>query len=165
MHYLDIIILVIIIASAIEGGFHGFIYEVCSLVGIIAGFVLAIQFFAEIAGFLDFIPIPLWLLKALSFLIILIATNILFRLMGKALREILRKIFMGWLDRIAGVIFGLVRGFLTVLVIILVLLISPISKIIQKEARETNLLQPSIELVKPFLGNLKGQSPPSIDSI
>ena len=106
MHYLDIIILVIIIASAIEGGFHGFIYEVCSLVGIVAGFILAIQFFAEVAGFLDFIPIPLWLLK-LKIAIIICNIRSIITIYGnwKSLCTIYRYTYIAEIDTMLCIIF------------------------------------------------------------
>ncbi|TKJ41020.1 hypothetical protein CEE37_04975 [candidate division LCP-89 bacterium B3_LCP] len=157
MHYLDIIILIIVVASAIEGTVQGFVYEVCSLLGLIAGFFLAVEFFSLLAGHLGFIPIPDWLIKAIAFLLILVAANIIFRLVGKSLRLVLRKIFMGWLDRIAGAVFGLVRGIVIVLLITLILLFTPISSILEKEAPTTRFMTPSIETVQPFLKMLVGK--------
>jgi membrane protein required for colicin V production len=151
VHYLDIIILVLIIASAVEGGFHGFVYEVFSLLGLIAGFFLAIQFHGFLAAQIDFIPIPLWLLKIVAFLLIVIASNIIFRLAGKSLRFLLRKVFMGWFDHAAGVIFGLVRGVIVVLVITLILMLTPVKSILSEAAAETRFMAPCIEAVKPFL--------------
>lgn len=157
MHYLDIIILIIVIASMIEGGFQGFIYELFSLVGLIAGFILAIRFFEPVAGYLTFIPIPLWALKVLTFLLILIITNIIFRLIGKSLRLILRKVFMGWLDRFAGVAFGFARGIIIVLLITLIALLTPVSSVIYKEAPGTKLVSSALKVVQPFKEKLVGE--------
>ncbi len=165
MHYIDIIILVIIIASAVEGGFHGFVYEVCSLFGLIAGFVLALQFFSEVAAYLTFIPLPLWILKIVSFLVILIATNVLFRLLGKGLRSLLRKIFMGWLDRIVGAVFGLIRGAFVVVLITMILLLTPLRSVLKKQAPDTDFLKPSIDLVKPLMEMLLDKRPSLPESI
>ena len=150
MHYLDIIILIIIIASVIEGGFQGFIYELCSLLGLVAGFFLAVRFFTLLAEHLDFIPIPAWIVKVLAFLLILVVSNLIFRLVGKSLRAILRKIFMGWLDRLAGAVFGLARGVIIVLLITLIMLFTPISSVIVREAPNTKFMTPAIKIVQPF---------------
>ncbi len=165
MHYLDIIILIVIIASVVEGIVHGFVYEVCSLFGLIAGFFIAMKFFAVVAGHLGFIPFPLWILKVIAFLIILIGINIIFRIVGKSLRAILRKVFMGWLDRIAGGVFGLLRGVFVVLLITMIMLLTPLSSILREQAREAALLKPSIEMVRPFMNTLLDKKSALPDSI
>ena len=165
MHYLDIIVLIIVIISAIEGGIQGLVYEVCSLIGLVAGFFLALEFFDTAAAYLGFIPLPGWVLKAISFFLILVAVNVIFRFLGKSLRIVLRKVFMGWLDRFAGVIFGLLRGTFIALLIIMILLLTPIGSVIISEAPNTKLIPPALQAVRPFIEYLTGGAPPHPDVI
>jgi membrane protein required for colicin V production len=151
MHYLDIIILVIIILSSAEGAVQGFIYEICSLSGLIAGFFLAIEYAEPAAGYLDFIPLTGWILRIIAFMFILIAVNMIFRLVGKSLRVILRKVFMGWFDRFLGALFGLVRGIAFVIFVLVILLLTPISTVLNEEAPQTKLMAPAIEMARPFI--------------
>ncbi len=151
MHYLDIIILVVIILSIVEGVVQGFIYETCSLLGLIAGFFLALEYSAPAAGILDFIPLTDWILRIIAFLIILIAVNMIFQLVGKFLRAVLRKVFMGWLDRLLGAVFGLVQGIAIVVFLVAILLLTPISQFLTEKAPETKLMAPAIELARPFI--------------
>lgn len=156
MHYLDIIVLVILLASAVEGGLNGFIYSVCSLLGLAAGFFLALKFCTVLALHLDFIPLPDWVLHVSAFLIILIVVSLIFRLIGKGLRQLMRTLFMGWLDRAAGVLFGLVRGGILICLILMILLLTPMKSIIRREAPQTLFIGPALELVSPFMGTITG---------
>lgn len=154
MHYLDVIILIIILASGIEGGIHGFIYEICSLVGLVAGLVLGWRYFPLIAGYLQFMGLPDWILNVTSFLLILIVVSAILRMLGGVLRGVLHKVFMGWLDHAVGAVFGLVRGVALVLLITLILLLTPLSTVLTGEAPRTRILKYSVRIVAPFVNTL-----------
>jgi len=151
MHYLDIVILIIIIVSAIEGGVQGFIYEISSLIGLVAGFFLALYSFEAAADMLSFIPLADWILKIIAFLIILMATNLIFRIAGAGLRKLMKALFMGWFDRSLGVIFGLIRGAAFVVFVTVILLVTPLSNALRDMSVNTKLLPPSIQLAEPFI--------------
>jgi membrane protein required for colicin V production len=165
MHYIDIVILVIVIASAVEGAIQGFIYEICSLLGLIAGFFLALEFSATAAGYLSFIPLEDWILRIIAFLLILIAVNVILRLLGKSLRAILRKVFMGWMDRMLGALFGLLRGSAFVVFLVAILLLTPLQEYLLDQTVETSLLSPAVFLARFFLGLLIGNKPPALEPI
>ena len=162
MHYLDIIILIIIIASGVEGGIHGFVFELFSLAGLLLGLFLGWKYFAVAASYLQFSGLPGWLLNVVAFLLILIIVSAILRLIGGALKKVLHSTFVGWLDRVVGVAFGLVRGAVVVLLLTLVLLLTPLASVLTREAPRTRLLKPSIHLIRPVLDNLlKGDHHPS----
>jgi len=165
MHYLDIIILIIILASGVEGGIHGFVYELCSLIGILAGLFLGWRFFPVIAGYLQFLSVPDWILNVTSFLLILIVVSAILRMLGGVLRRALHKVFLGWLDHAVGAIFGLARGFVMVFLITLILLLTPLSDVLRAEASKTRFLKHSIQVVAPFLNTLIANRVPSPDSV
>ncbi|MBU0520124.1 CvpA family protein [bacterium] len=165
MHYLDIVIVIIIAASMIEGVIQGFIYEICSLIGLIAGFFLALNFFVAIAGYLAFIPLADWILKIIAFIAILITVNITLRIVGKILRKLMKTLFMGWVDRVLGIVFGLLRGAAFVVFITVILLVTPASNMLEREAPSTKFLAPAIELAKPFIDLVTEKKPDLQDAI
>lgn len=165
MHYLDIIVLIIIAASGVEGGIHGLVYEVCSLIGLIAGLLLAWRYFPLVAGYLKVLSLPDWILNVTSFLLILIVVSAILRMLGGLLRGALRKVFAGWLDHTAGVAFGLIRGVALVLLITLLLLLTPLSTVLKTEAPRTRFLKHSLEIVAPFLNTLITDTVRSPDAI
>ncbi len=165
MHYLDIIILIIIAASAVEGGIHGFVYEIFSLAGLLAGLLLAVKYFSLLASYLQFLTLAVWILNLISFLVILIVVSALFRLVGKLLKKGLSKIFMGWLDHTVGVLFGVARGIVIALLVTLILLFTPLQAMLLREAPKTRFLQPSVQVVKPYYNLLIQEHKPSLNSV
>jgi membrane protein required for colicin V production len=161
MHYLDIIILIILAASAIEGGIHGFVYELFSLGGLLLGLFLGWKYFALFASYLTFSGLPEWLLNVIAFMLILIVVSAILRLIGGVLKKALHSTFMGGMDRVVGVVFGLVRGGVMVLLLTLVLLLTPLQQVLTREAPRTRLLKPSIHLIRPILDNLFEDHHPS----
>ncbi|MCX6640630.1 MAG: CvpA family protein [bacterium] len=157
MHWLDIVVLLIIVGSAIEGGVRGFVFEICSLAGLILGIFLAIKFFADVAVYLDFIPVAGWILNLISFILILSIVSILFTLLGKALRTTFSKIFLGWLDHVAGVVFGVLRGVITVLLIVMALQLTPLGRVINLEAPKTRFMPLILNTVHPVMKTLVGE--------
>lgn len=154
MHYLDIIILIIIVASAIEGGIHGFVYELFSLGGLLLGLFLAWRYFDQASAYLQFSGLPGWLLNIIAFMIILIAVSAILRLIGGAMKKALQATFMGPFDRVVGVVFGLVRGGIMVALLTLVLLLTPLREVMTREAPHTRLLKPTIHVIRPMLDAL-----------
>jgi membrane protein required for colicin V production len=160
MHYLDIIILIIIVASAVEGGIHGFVYELFSLAGLLLGLFLGWKYFALASSYLQFTGLPAWLLHVVAFLVILIIVSALLRLVGGALKKVLHATFVGWVDRLVGVVFGLVRGAVVVLLLTLILLLSPLSNVMIREAPRTRLMKPAIHTIRPLLDKLLDERHP-----
>jgi membrane protein required for colicin V production len=165
MHYLDIIILIIIAASAVEGGIHGFVFEIFSLAGLLVGLLLAVKYFSLLASYLQFLSLSGWILNVISFLVILILVSALFRLVGRLLKKGLSKIFMGWLDHTMGVLFGIARGVVIVLLITLILLLTPLQAVLLTEAPKTRFLQPSLQVVEPYYNLLIQEHKPSLNSV
>jgi membrane protein required for colicin V production len=159
MHYLDIIILIIIVASAVEGGIHGFVYELFSLGGLLLGLFLAWKYFSLAALYLQFTGLPAWLLNVIAFMLILILVGAILRMIGGALKKALHSTFMGSMDRVVGVVFGLLRGVIVVLLLTLILLLTPLSSVLTREAPRTRLLKPSIHLIRPMLDTLMKEGP------
>jgi membrane protein required for colicin V production len=112
---------VIVMALSIIGGLRqGFFRSVCSLGGLFLGLALAAWNYPRIAALL----MPLVHIEAVAdgigFLGIAMVVMGLAAVLGALLAGALRKIGLGWLDRIAGGVFGLLQGALMVTLCILV---------------------------------------------
>ncbi|RJP76211.1 MAG: CvpA family protein [Candidatus Zixiibacteriota bacterium] len=165
MHYLDIVILIIILISGVSGGLNGFVFEALALGGLALGIYLGLRYFSWLAYHLNFLGLPDWLLNIIAFLLILIVITIAFRLVGRLLKGTVAKAFLGWLDHAVGAIFGLVRGVAVVLLLIMLLLLTPLRQVLTEEAPRTTLLKPALQLVSPYLNLLLYEHPRSPESV
>ncbi|NDV18709.1 CvpA family protein [Pseudodesulfovibrio sp. JC047] len=116
MNFLDIILICIIALFVVRGFFRGLIQEVLSLVAIILALFLASHFDHLVAPHLELYIENGITVSALSYSLIFFGTLIVFWLLTKLIRSMLELSLLGWLDRTAGGIFGLIEGVLIGLV-------------------------------------------------
>ncbi len=103
--------LVCVFAVSVLAAFlHGFFVELFSVVGLIAGLVVAgmyyMQFASWLARFIESPPVA----AATAFLLIAIGMMVAAGIVGRLLRSVLRNVGLGWADRLAGAAFGAVKG-------------------------------------------------------
>ena len=121
MSIVDIVIVLIIIASAIQGYRSGLITSVASLLGLIGGIAIASWQYPQFVGI--FIPIlrSEALSDAVSFALVALVVMLVAGLLGMLLKRLIHGIGLGWLDRITGLFFGLLRGALLITLCIVTL--------------------------------------------
>ena len=111
MNLLDLAILVIVVLIAVRGFFRGIIQEAATLFGIIASFFLAAYYYNELARFLHgYTNNYLLLLYFFSFLLLFGLSFFLFRVFGLLINKLVHLTFFGWVDRVLGGVFGLLKG-------------------------------------------------------
>jgi membrane protein required for colicin V production len=110
MNLVDIAIVLLLILSAGLGFRSGLIQSVASLVGLIAGIAIASWHFHEMADRL----MPYLHGKAISdavgFCLIALLVMVVAGLIGLIVKKLVHGIGLGWLDRLAGLVFGILRG-------------------------------------------------------
>jgi membrane protein required for colicin V production len=108
---------VAVLAISVAAAFsQGFLREIFSLVGLVVGLVLACWNYALLAhSFRRVISSP-GIADALAFLLIALGVMLLAGLMGGLLRKAVHGVGLGWMDRLLGALFGLVRGCVLVMV-------------------------------------------------
>ena len=117
MNWLDITILVIFAAGMIQGLVKGFVRQVFSLIGLILAIIIAFRYHDLLARYLsEWITHPV-ALTVISFVIILVVVILLFKLIALAARAAIAAIQVGWVDRLFGGVFGLLRSVLLVAVL------------------------------------------------
>lgn len=133
MSLLDWIFIAILIISTLTAVLSGFIVEVFSLGGLILGLVLAYWNFPRVLPYVLAWGLPQNAAIIVAFAVIALATMIFSVILGHILRKSVRLVGLGWLDRLAGAAFGLVKGAVLVLVVIVVLMaFMPKSSLVKK---------------------------------
>lgn len=114
---LDWIFIVIILGTTLMGVFSGLIQQIASAIGIIGGIVTAQLLCESMAQFLSRWIADANLARAISYLSIFIVVGLLVRLLAKLITAIVEKLALKTVNRCAGALFGLLKGFVITAVI------------------------------------------------
>ena len=120
MNILDAIILICLIPAIIQGLRKGFISQAISIVSVVVG-IWASARFANMATewVSQYITASEQVLKIIAFALILILVFIALGLLGRLLESILNFAFLGWVNKLLGVVFSLMKAFLILGLLIL----------------------------------------------
>jgi len=108
MNWLDIVILVVVVALGIVGLRQGLIRTVFGIAGLIGGIFLAGRYYDELAALL-FPSSAIWANIA-AYAIIAVATMVVAGVIGWLLAKVVNFVALGWLDKLVGGILGVVIG-------------------------------------------------------
>lgn len=160
MNIIDAIILICLIPALIQGLRKGFISQAVSIVSLVVG-IWASAHFAEIvtAWISRYITASEQILKIVAFALILVAVFIALGLIGRLLESILKFAFLGWVNKLLGVVFSLLKAFLIIgLIIILFSSLNSNLGLVKPEILTDSVLyQPMKEMadaVFPFIKNI-----------
>jgi len=153
MNYLDIIILIPVLWSAYKGFNKGLISTVASLAALLLGIFGGIKFsnltsqyliqLFEIKG--EYLPIISF---AVTFIIIVIGVHLLARFIDK----ILKAVALGFLNRILGTAFGIIKAaFIVSVVLVLLNSIEEQVEVLSPEVKENSLLYQPLSNFAPML--------------
>jgi membrane protein required for colicin V production len=121
MNALDWLLVILVVYSAVRAFLRGFFQEAFALGGLILGFLFACWFYRPLALDLRGLITSTSIAELAAFLLILAGSMILASLLGKLLRHTASAIGLGFVDRVLGAAFGLVRGALLGVVLLLAL--------------------------------------------
>ncbi|MGN1233472.1 MAG: CvpA family protein [Candidatus Cryptobacteroides sp.] len=111
MSILDIILSLILAAALLHGLFKGFTGQVIAIVAILAGTWAALKFTNVVCNFIQpLLGAPVSFLKVLVFILMLVLVILLFKLIGKLIKASINFVTLGWLDRLLGAVFGLLKA-------------------------------------------------------
>lgn len=121
MSILDVILLICFIPALIQGLQKGFIAQVISIASIIIG-IWASSRFADVVGewLAKYITVSDQIMKVVSFALILIAVFLALAAVGKLLEGMFKMVTLGWLNRLLGLVFSLVKTSLILGLLIMV---------------------------------------------
>lgn len=157
MNWFDVLVIIILIYCLISGYKSGLIKQLTALVGIVVAAMLS----GKVADFIlpyvqgvnkipDYIPVPL------SFIIAFLVILCIFFAVGGMLESIIKTLKMGFLNKICGSIFCIIK-WTFVLSIILNLLLALdkertlVNKNIEKESQTFSYIQQLAPAIIPYL--------------
>ncbi|HNX79444.1 MAG TPA: CvpA family protein [Prolixibacteraceae bacterium] len=121
MNYLDAILGIILIVSAINGFSKGFVEELAGLVALVLGIWAAIHFSDLVGEFLTTtFNMTFRHLHIVAFIVTFIGVVILVHIIGSIVNKMVKAIRLGFLNRLAGLAFGAVKGALILSVLLVV---------------------------------------------
>lgn len=154
MNYIDIIIILILIGSAISGAQKGLIYEIASLIALIGGVWGAIRFSHATETFLvqrmDFTNNYI---NIIAFVITFIIIIVLVHLLAKAVEKAFESFALGGINRILGLVFSVFKSLfvLGILIIIIDKIDESLPFIPEKAVQESRFYEPlSLMTIKTF---------------
>ena len=121
MNFFDVLVLGFIALFVINGFRKGFIISLASLVALVLGIYLAVNFSNFVQGLLqdNFHPSKTWL-PILSFIVTFLVVAILVLLVARVVEKIVDVVGIGVFNKLAGALLGLLKGVLVVSIILFV---------------------------------------------
>lgn len=121
VNLLDIVLAAIIAFCLIRGIFRGLVKELSSIIGVVAGFYAAYSYYPLTARFLNRWIADTGYANILGCLILFLGVYIGISIIGVLMKYLMNIVFLGWTDRVCGLIFGTLKGVLIVSVIVVLL--------------------------------------------
>lgn len=119
MTWFDYAVIAIIALSILLGWWRGLVYEALSLIGWVAAYLVARRFAAELAPFMPASLGAEAVKTAVSFVLLFIVTLIVSSIVSWLLSKFVKWVGLGWLDGLLGALFGMVRGLLILVALVL----------------------------------------------
>jgi membrane protein required for colicin V production len=121
MTFVDWAILIVLILSVLSAAKAGLVLEVCSLAGLVLGLLVASWDYQKLTPWMSqWIHSPS-MNETLSFIAIAVGVMIVAGIAGRIIRWSVKSVGLGWLDRLAGAAFGLVKGCALVTIAVMVI--------------------------------------------
>ena len=134
MNALDWTIAVVLLVSVIAAFVRGLIRSLISLLGVAVGILAACWYTPVVARYFLRWMRTLALAEIIAFVLILLAVYLVAALIGRLLRGAATAVGLGLLDRLAGAVFGFVRG-----VLLLAALLLPLAPFLREFPRQKRL--------------------------
>lgn len=101
---IDFIVLILLALAIFKGYRQGAIVAICSYIAILIGLAAAVKLSVIVASYLTANGINGKWISFFSFLIVLVAVIFLVRWLAHLIQKLVEIIFMGWANRLAGII-------------------------------------------------------------
>ncbi len=153
MNYLDIIILVIVAWSLFRGFKNGLFIEIASVAALILGIWGSIRFsgFTEIK-LVEYFDLQTQYIGLISFIITFILIVVLIHFLANALDKLLKAVALGFVVRILGMLFAVIKSVLILSIVFVVLsTLDRNSKLITTEQKQESVLYSPVADFAPML--------------
>ncbi len=160
MNVIDIIILVCCIPALFHGFSKGFVSQAISLIALVVGVWLSFKFSVPFGDWLkSFADLPGTVLHIIAFALILTIVMLVLTLIGKAIEKVVKLAMLGWLNKLLGIVFALLKAVLIIGLVIIIFdaiynLIPFVSSDTLNESVLYNPIKSIANTVFPFLKEL-----------
>jgi membrane protein required for colicin V production len=159
MNVLDIIILCFVALLLVNGIRKGFIISLASLIALVLGIYAAVFFSNYIRDLLvaHVHPSATWL-PVLSFVITFLIVVIVIMLIAKALEKLVDLVGMGFLNKLAGAVFGVLKAILLLSIIFFIIhTVDKEDKLIKPKYQNESIFYKPISMIFPFMLKIVGK--------
>lgn len=159
MNWIDAVIIILLILSAVSGFINGFVKEVASLAALILGIWGAIRFSSFTAGRLyDYFDMTGQYVGIVAFLITFIIIVVIINFIGILADRLVDSVSLGFVNRLLGIAFGFLKTILILSVIFVVLNVIDSKKpFLPKEKIEQSMFYNPISDIAPALFPIIGE--------
>ncbi len=153
MNYIDIILALLLVLAAFNGFRKGLVVELASLAALVLGIWGAIEFSDITSEFLtEHFEITTKYLHIISFIITFIVIVVLVHLIGSVVNKLVETVMLGFINKLAGMAFGVLRSALILSIILVVFdKIDEDVEILSREAKEESRLYAPIRNFAPAI--------------
>lgn len=148
----DWVLLAVLLLSVLLGAWRGLVYEVLSVAGWVAAFVLAQAYADEVAALLPLESLSPPLQLAAGFLVVFIAVAFAGGMLAWLVKKLVASVGLRPVDRILGSVFGLARGAVMLLAFAVVVSMSPLRDAAWWQGSAVaDMLVATLHAIKPLL--------------
>ncbi|HOI32811.1 MAG: CvpA family protein [Bacteroidales bacterium] len=153
MNYIDLIIALMLAWFAYKGFTKGLVIELASLAALVLGIYAAMYFSDVTAEFLvKYFSVGKKYLSLIAFVLTFILVVIGVVTVGRLLEKVIDILLLGFLNKLAGGVFGVLKGMLILSLLIMLLnYIGFGSNLIDEKTRKSSMFYETIESVAPML--------------
>lgn len=147
MNILDIILLVCFVPAIFQGIRKGFIAQAVSIISIVLGIWASARFANIVSSWIaQYITASEQVLKVVAFALILVLVFLALAALGKMLEGMFKLVMLGWLNKLLGVIFALLKtGLIVGLVIVAFSSLNDNFRFVQESVLNESVLYPPLK--------------------
>jgi membrane protein required for colicin V production len=160
MSILDIILLICFIPAVIRGISKGFVEQLIALLSIIIGAWVAYHFGGTLSEWAaGYLQVNEKVLNVICFTLIIIVAVVLLFLVGRLITGVIKIVMLGWLNRLLGVVFALLKVALVLgLLVTLFTSLNDIFGLVKQETLDSSFMYSGLknfaDTVFPYLKKL-----------
>ena len=147
MNILDIILLLCFVPAIFQGIRKGFIAQAVSIISIILGIWASAHFADVVSGWIaQYLTASEQVLRLVAFALILVLVFLVLAALGKMLEGVIKLVMLGWLNKLLGVVFALLKtGLIVGLVIMAFSSLNENFKFVQESVLNESVLYPPLK--------------------
>ncbi|MCK5846128.1 MAG: CvpA family protein [Bacteroidales bacterium] len=151
MNYLDAILAIPLLWFTYKGFSKGLIIELATLIALLLGIYISAHFSDYTADFLrQKLDFHSEYMSIISFSLTFVGVVFLVMIFGKSLEKVINVLLLGFINKILGGVFGLIKvAFILSIFIFILTTFEVEQKLIKPSTQEKSLLYPPIKLIAP----------------